>query len=142
MSDTEKQLPSIAIAVALFILVGVFGWAFLAAQYAHAEEGWRTNGTQELEDDMVSPANQRRGTRGVQRSAVSAFLDFLGNSCRQLPNAPAVIGFNLRNRLWLVGLIGLAELGVVGIAFWMRSLEKQWAKPKKRRRRKEIVSPY
>ncbi len=145
MSENEKQLPSLVIAAALSVLVGAFGWAFMAAQYAHAEEGWRSHGVQELDADRLGSVRSRGFASDPLRQIYAPvsptdtdlefhFLDFIQNAFRQLAKAPTVLSFNLKSRMRLVGLILLAEAGVVGIGLWMRSLERQWAKPKKRRK--------
>ncbi len=141
MSENEQQTPSIVIVAALFVLVGAFGWAFMAAQYAHTEGGWRTQGVQELDADRSGSIRSRGFASDPLRPLIDHvpvtptdtdlefhFFDFVQNAFRQLAKFPAVISFNFKSRLWLIGLILLAEAGVVGIGLWMRSLERQWAK--------------
>ncbi|VAX41448.1 hypothetical protein MNBD_PLANCTO02-2679, partial [hydrothermal vent metagenome] len=52
----------------------------------------------------------------------------------QLPNFPAVIGWNLKNRIWLPILLIVLELIVFFGGFKMKALEKQLAKPYRSRK--------
>ncbi|MCA9072201.1 MAG: hypothetical protein KDA84_24915 [Planctomycetaceae bacterium] len=93
----------------LTVVVMGFGWAFLAASYAHTHENWQS---------------------GVgKRGSLAAFFS---NAFEQIPNFFAVIGFHLTNRLWLllifVGLQGLVLLLGLG----MKKMEQADAKPRRR----------
>ena len=52
----------------LMAVIAAFGWAFMAAQYAMSEEGWRDNAVEELQE------------RGARRFTYSSWADFLVNA--------------------------------------------------------------
>jgi hypothetical protein len=104
MAETEKSVTWVVVMVMLFI--AAFGWAFMAAGYAHSEEGWRGGGVEAARGPMgprragragphygiflATPFNKfpivhpslaslSRIARGCQLSAeYSKFLQFLG----------------------------------------------------------------
>jgi hypothetical protein len=84
----------------LFLAVAYASWGFLAADYfQHAQMG----GPKET--------------------------DFWVNSITQLPNLPGVFSHAFQNRLWLIILIGVLEVGVLILWGVMRKLERElWGK--------------
>lgn len=134
MTADQRQLPSLVIAAALFLLVAAFAWAFAAAQYAHAEQGWRSDGVADV--DME---DWRHGVR--RRLERDSLAHFVVNAFEQVPHAPAVVNYSRKNRFWLIGIVVALEVGVVGLGLWMRSLERDWARPRKRRKRNRFVAP-
>lgn len=122
MAEKEKSVAWVVLMVML--LIAAFGWAFMAAGYAHSQQGWRTAGA-------AAAAENRTSLRRANRAA---FADFVANAFAQLPNLPAVVGFNLKNRIWLpILILALEALAVFG-AFKMKSLEKELSAPPRRRR--------
>lgn len=84
----------------LGLFVAYVGWAFLAADYF-----------------------QNDPTGG------GASTGFWANSLQQLPNLPAVLSDSLRNRFWMIAVIGGLEVGVLILWVVMRKLERElWAK--------------
>jgi hypothetical protein len=142
MSPAQPSLPPLVIAVILSGVVVVFGWAFAAAQYAHAVQGWRTEGVtndfgnpfSSSSSSLSSPGfSPYSSSRGLRREADLALLDFAANAVYQLPQALEVIRYTLVNRRWLVAVLVLLELGVLALAWWMRSHERAWFRSKRRR---------
>lgn len=124
MASAENEKSVIWVIVMAMLLVSAFGWAFAAAGYAHNVEGWRTGGF-----EGQAPGGIRSGSR-------RALADFVMNAVRQIPNAPQVIGFTLRHRLWLVVLfIALEGLVLLG-GYMMRRLEQKLSSPPTRRTRR------
>jgi hypothetical protein len=80
----------------LAIAVLYFGWAFLAADF--------------FQHDPDAPA---------------AETDFWSNSIAQLANLPKVLGYGFANRLWLIGLFVVAEVGVFILWRVMARLDKE-----------------
>jgi hypothetical protein len=88
------------VAMALALAVAYFGWVFLAADY------WQADPT----------ATERETNVWV-------------NSIAQLPNFPGVARHAMENRLWVIVLIAVAEIGVLILWVVMRKLERElWAK--------------
>ena len=82
------------------LVVAYFGWGFLAADYF-----------------QHTPNAGERET------------DFWMNSIAQLPNLPSVLSHAFQNRLWLVVLIAVAEVGVLILWVVMKKLERElWSK--------------
>jgi hypothetical protein len=80
--------------------VAYFGWGFLAADYFQ---------------------NDPTETHGK--------TDFWVNTIAQLPNFPSVMSHAFQNRLWLVVLIVVGEVGVFVLWGVMRKLERElWSK--------------
>jgi hypothetical protein len=98
----DEQNKSVGwVAIALALAVAYFGWVFLAADY--------------FQND---PTETQRKT--------SVWL----NSVAQLPNFPSVVGHALRNRLWVLVGIAVAEIAVLVIWTVMRKLERElWGEP-------------
>ena len=132
----RKDKPVIWVVAMAAVLVAAFGWAFMAAGYAHSVEGWRSGGVAEAE--FHGRLRVRRGS--MQRESVRAMADFVHNAFRQLPKMPAVIGHSVSNRLWLPLLFVVLEGGVIGGGWWMYRLEKELRRPPRRKPRK-IATP-
>ncbi|MGD9854450.1 MAG: hypothetical protein AB7U20_05800 [Planctomycetaceae bacterium] len=157
MSDDGHHPPPIAIAAMLSVLIAAFGWAFAAAQFAHAEESWRQDVNSTRAGNPIAEVSRRHegasidegnlfsssgsGHGRLRREADRAFLDFVANALIHIPQAPAVLRFNLRHRRWLVAIFAVLELGAAAIALWMRSLERQWSLPRTARARREPARP-
>ncbi len=120
MSEQGKSVTWVIIMVML--LIAAFGWAFMAAGYAHSEEGWRGG--------IVEPVR----IRPVRMRALRALADFIGNAFSQIPNLGSVIAFNFKNRIWLPILIIGLELSVVFGGYKMKKLEKELQSGPRRRR--------
>lgn len=121
MAEKEKSVTWVI--AMIMILIAAFGWAFMAAGYAHSEKGWRNEGAAAPEKSS-----------SIRRASRAAFADFVVNAFRQLPELPSVLSFNLKNRWWLPALIvGLEVLAVFG-GIKMKSLERELSGPPRRRR--------
>jgi hypothetical protein len=105
----DEQNKSVGwVAIALALAVGYFGWVFLAADYFQHDPN----------------ETERKANVWV-------------NSIAQLPNFPGVVRHALQNRLWVLALIGLAEIGVLVIWIVMRKLERELgAEPRQRSQRR------
>jgi hypothetical protein len=91
---------SIGWVVAMLALgVAYAGWGFLAADYFQ---------------DTPGEGPVKRG--------------FFANSLVQLPNFPAVFEHAFQNRLWLIALIVVAEIGVLILWAVMRKVERELAR--------------
>ncbi len=86
------------VAVMLGLLVAYFGWGFLAADY--------------FQHDPTGASD----------------ANFWVNSLTQLPNAPAVLSYGLRERMWIVGLVVGLEVGVFILWAVLKKLAKELAK--------------
>jgi len=88
------------VAAMLALAVAYFGWGFLAGDFF-----------------QNTPSDGPRKT------------NFWVNSIAQLPNLPSVVDYAFRNRLWVVLLIVIAEVGVLILWGVMRKLERElWDK--------------
>lgn len=84
----------------LALAVAYFGWGFLAGDYF-----------------------QNTPNEGPRET------NFWVNSIAQLPNLPSVVSYAVQNRLWIVGLVVVAEVGVLILWIVMRKLERElWSK--------------
>jgi hypothetical protein len=99
--EMPEQNKSVGwVAVLLALVVAYFGWGFLAADYFQ---------------------NDPNGAGGK--------TDFWVNTIEQLPNLPSVMSHAFQNRLWLIGVIVVAEVGVLILWGVMRKLERElWSK--------------
>lgn len=121
MAETEKSVTWVVAMVML--LIAAFGWAFMAAGYAHHQEGWRTGGAEATDGPMVP-----------RRAGRAALADFFGNALQQIPNVFAVVSFSFTNQIWLPILILVLEvLAVIG-GYQMQRLEESLNGPPGRRR--------
>ncbi len=123
MSEQEKSVTWVIIMVML--LIAAFGWAFMAAGYAHSEEGWRGG--------IVEAGEPVRIRSGSMR-ALGALADFVSNAFFQIPNLGSVIAFNFKNLIWLPILIIVLELSAVFGGYKMKQLEKELQSGPRRRR--------
>ncbi len=99
MADQEEMSVG-WVAVLLALLVGYFGWAFLAADYF------------------------QNGPAGGQGRT-----SFWVNSIVQIPNLFSVVSHALQNRLWLVGLIAILEVVVFVLWRVLNRLQRElWSK--------------
>jgi hypothetical protein len=118
MSD-DGSLPIGLVVVLAALVIAAFGWGFLAAGYAHAQEGWR--------DDA---GDQPHALSRVSRAR--AFWDFVWNGITHLPQLPTVILWNIQNRFWLIGVIlGLEACVLVGGSV-MKRVERELQTPRRR----------
>ena len=93
----DEQNKSVGWVVGMLALaVLYFGWAFLASDY------------------YVN-------TPGAGPGKANIWV----NSITQLPNLPSVVGYAIRNRLWMVVLIAAGELGVLILWGILRKLERE-----------------
>lgn len=109
--------------------IAMFGWACLAAAYAHEKEGWRSNEAERFaeenaSDDLNETRLSRRGRMGgaMIKTAIVSLKDFIWNALRQIPNAFAVITFNLQHRLWIIILFACLEGAAVGFGYLMEKV--------------------
>jgi hypothetical protein len=100
------------VAAMVMLVVAAFGWAFMAAGYAHAAEGWREAGIVGAEDAGSLTGARRR-----------AWSDFLRNAIRQIPNCVAVISYTVTNQIWLPILFAVLEVLVIIGAVIMKRVE-------------------
>jgi hypothetical protein len=88
------------VAMMLALAVAYFGWAFLAADYF-----------------------QNDPTGGPGKTS------FWVNSLTQIPNFGSVMSHGFQNRLWLIGLVLILEIGVFVVWLVLKKLERElWAK--------------
>jgi hypothetical protein len=84
----------------LVLVVAYFTWAFLAADYFQHTPG-----------------------EGMDRTG------FWINSVVQLPNLPSVMSYAFANRLWMIAIFAVLEVGVLILWGVMRKLERElWSK--------------
>jgi hypothetical protein len=130
MAASEQGKSLTWVVVMLMVAIAGLGWAFAAAQYAHSEEGWRTEGAVE-----AATRNAEEG-RPTDLRGRRARADFFRNAFVQIPNAPAVVSFTFKNRLWLAILIGVLEAGALAFGWWARGLESKFENEDRTRRRR------
>ena len=118
----ESSLPLKWVILGITALVLAFGWAFMAAGYAHDVEDWRSGG--------VEGASELQTMREAKRSA---FRDFVGNAFSQMANPIAVFSWNFSNRLWLPICIFVAVIGLIIGGKKMKALEEEMNAPRHRR---------
>ncbi len=81
---------------ALMLAIAGAGWGFMAADYfQHADP-------------------EAMGKR-----------NFFINAVAQLPHFFQVVHYALNNRVWLLGLIAVLEMGAIGLGLFMKKLEKE-----------------
>jgi uncharacterized membrane protein len=99
--EMDEQNKSVGwVAMALFLAVAYFGWVFLAADY--------------FQNDPTDDTGK---------------INVWVNSLTQIPNFPRVISHAVQNRLWMLVLIGVGEVGVVILWMVLRKLERElWSK--------------
>jgi uncharacterized membrane protein len=99
--EMDEQNKSVGwVAMALFLAVAYFGWVFLAADY--------------FQNDPTDDTGK---------------INVWVNSLNQIPNFPNVISHAVKNRLWMLILIGVAEVGVLILWMVLRKLERElWRK--------------
>ncbi len=115
--NSEEQNKSVGwVAMALAIAVLYFGWAFLAADY-HPISG---------------PHMTRRSV-----GAVGVIIRLIANSIQELGEFSAVMGHAFRNRMWLIILVIVLEVGVFLLWLMMKKLERELWGPQPARRRKK-----
>ena len=125
LEPDEKSITWVVIAMAIVILL--FGWGILANSYATAME------LQNIDPDNP-PMPSGRGRSALVRSLVI----FTIHSFREVPRFFTVIAWNLQHRMWLFGLIALAEVATVAFGFGMKLFEGVADDPyKKLRARRE-----
>ena len=122
------------VVVALMALIAAVCWAFAAAGYAHHELGWRTGGVQGARERDKSQSGSSGTDDYFERASSRALTDFLNNAVEQIPHAGAVLGYAVRNSLWLVILFIVLE--ALPLVFWWKAnaLEKELAKDARKRR--------
>jgi hypothetical protein len=110
-SETDDQNKSVGwVGAVLALTVAYFGWGFLAWDY-----------------------HPMRGVSGGRNT----YGAFLANAITQLPNFARVVRHGLENRLWLLIVIGVAEVGVLILWLLMRKLDRElWGEPRRRSRRR------
>ncbi|QDT27326.1 hypothetical protein Enr10x_26430 [Gimesia panareensis] len=120
----EEETSTAKVIVMLMLAIACFGWAFLAAAYAHEKEGWRQASTNLVEDQDGVQYDQRFEDGGsIVRQSRSSLWDFIGNAFRQIPNVFGVLAFSFQNRLWLVILILCLEAGALGLGYAMSKID-------------------
>lgn len=129
-AKSNDDEPSTHKLIALVMLgIALFGWACAAAAYAHAKEGWRSNEVErfaaenggDLESDSRT-TRRRAALSAMIKTAFVAFMGFVGNAFRQIPNFFSVIAFTFSERLWLVILFAVLEGGAVGLGYIMEKV--------------------
>jgi hypothetical protein len=111
MAEEEASQPVGQVVALLMVAIAALAWAFCAAAYAHEADGWKSGADRE-----------------------EALLAFASNAVFQIPNVFRVIGFILTKRLWLAGIFLGLECVAVYLGFKMRSLEREFSSPPRRRR--------
>ena len=117
----------------MMALIAAVCWAFAAAGYAHNELGWRTGGAQGAEARGESPGDNSRNTDRIGTASDRALADFLNNALEQIPNAGAVLGYTVRNSLWLVILFVVLEALPLVFYWKARALEEELADDARKR---------
>jgi len=107
------------IVIASMLFVAYIGWGLLAGSYAGDAHA----------DGVVAG---RREVAGLTLLA-SAIYSFIATSLMELPNFFRVISWHFSNRLWLLVLIVLAEVGVAGGGYGLKKLEENLSQPRRRR---------
>ena len=125
MAEQEKSIAWVV--GMLMVVVALFGWAFMAAAYAHETQGWRRGGVTE-----GPPLTGRR--TAVSRAAGRAFADFVSNAVVQIPSCFSVLTFNLQHRIWLPVAILAVEGGALFGGYKLKALEQELSTPHRRRR--------
>lgn len=105
----------------VMLTIAGFGWAFMAAGYAHGEQGWREGG---VAASQLLPS--------IHHARQRAWSDFLRNACIQIPNCPAVFSYSFQHQIWLPILIVVLEVLAVAGGFGMKHLETALAEPRRR----------
>ena len=119
----EKEQSVTWVIAMLMVVIAAFGWAFMAAGYAHHEEGWRSGGVQ---------SNDRRTTPHREIffwGSLNASVDFVGNAFQQIPNCVSVVRFTFTNRIWLPIVVAVLEILAVCGGYAMKQLEQSLNKP-------------
>ncbi|QDU49829.1 hypothetical protein [Gimesia panareensis] len=120
----EEETSTAKVIVMLMLAIAGFGWAFMAAAYAHEKEGWRQASTNLVEGEDGVQYDQRFEDGGsLVRQSRSSLWDFIGNAFRQIPNVFGVLAFSFQNRLWLVILILCLEAGALGLGYAMSKID-------------------
>lgn len=132
--ESGGEWPLKWVVVALMALIAAICWAFAAAGYAHNELGWRTGGVQGGSDRGESPRDNSRYTDPIETASGRALADFLNNALEQIPNAGAVLGYAVRNSLWLVIVFMVLEALPLVFYWKARALEKDLADDARKRR--------
>lgn len=125
--ELEKgEWPIKWIVVAVMFLVALFGWGQAAACYARNEEGWNSLG--ESPDEIPRGTFGRRGARAATtQMAAESMANFVANAFQQIPNAPRIFVYTLKNALWHPILFGCLEAGILLIGLKLRSLQIKMA---------------
>ncbi len=118
----EKEQSVMWVVAMVMLVIAAFGWAFMAAGYAHAAEGWRSEG---VAGGDAPPQIARAGRR--------AWVDFVFNAVKQIPNFFAVCGYSFSNQIWLPILFAVLEVLAVGGGYAMIHVEKALNSPRGRR---------
>jgi hypothetical protein len=95
MAGENKSVGWVAGMLALVVLY--FGWGYLAGDYFQNDPG----------------------------AGGAAETNFWVNTIAQVPNFPNVMSYAFTNRLWVIGLIAVLEVGVLILWGVMRKLEKE-----------------
>lgn len=102
-SQQGEDTSTAKIIAMLMVVIALFGWAFAAAAYTHAEQGWRHEAANsEVHSDGLSYDKCFKEFNHKKRESSAALGDFFGNAVLQVPNVFSVIAFNFQHRLWLV----------------------------------------
>ena len=138
-SDTSEQGEwSLKwVALGLMGLAGVLCWSLAASSYAHNVEGWRSGGLEASVERGEFDPGDRVSTRGagakVTRTALVAFIDFLANAVKQIPNVHRVLWHSVTTAWWVLILFLVLE-SLFGFFWWKsRSFEQQLANEERRR---------
>lgn len=130
MSETateESELPIGCVVVAVMVVIALFGWGFMAGMYTAAH-------IKKMSEMSAEELEEFADTSVIDTVKNEDKIRFLLNALDQLPNAPTVIAWNFANHIWLPLTILLLELLAIFGGRKLKSLEKQLAKPYKRRR--------
>jgi len=112
--------------VLLLVVVALSGWAFAAAGYAQAVDGWHAR------QGAASAVRHVRG-RGLTMLAVTLW-DFFLNAILQVPHVFAVIAFTFRERFWLPVTFAIIEVLVLVGGWRLAGLEKEMSSRRRWRR--------
>ena len=112
-------------ALAVGLVIALFGWGAAAADYARDTQGWAA-----VDPPPEDGVGGRRARRSLAvRSLVTALWRFGTNAAIQVPRAPWVLGHSLKNQPWVAAVVVVLELGVIGGALLFRKLEADLSGP-------------
>ncbi|MCA9092636.1 MAG: hypothetical protein KDA68_04065 [Planctomycetaceae bacterium] len=128
--EGQREFPIIVVVVLMMIVVGVFGWCFMAKQYSNELKARENEGRPE---QIPLAVTRRRRGLGMM---IGAIVDLTVTGITQIPNLEGVLSFNFTKRLWLPVSVIVVEGLLVGVGFGLKHVEEQLEDPPKRKKKK------